>query len=60
MGIAILTFGGAFSNHLAAVASAGHQYGFQTHGIVRGEELETQTLTQRCSIVHIRAWRYIL
>ena len=40
----VLTFGGAFSNHLAAVASAGHQYGFQTHGIVRGEELETQTL----------------
>ena len=40
----ILTFGGAFSNHLAAVATAGPQYGFQTHGIVRGEELETQTL----------------
>ena len=40
----VLTFGGAFSNHLAAVAAAGHQYGFQTHGIVRGEELETQSL----------------
>ena len=40
----VLTFGGAFSNHLAAVASAGHKYGFQTHGIVRGEELETQAL----------------
>ena len=40
----VLTFGGAFSNNLAAVASAGHKYGFQTHGIVRGEELETQTL----------------
>ena len=40
----VLTFGGAFSNHLAAVATAGHQYGFQTHGIVRGEELESQTL----------------
>ena len=40
----ILTFGGAFSNHLAAVAIAGHQCGLQTHGIVRGEELETQTL----------------
>ena len=25
--------GGAFSNHLAAVASAGHQYGFQTHAL---------------------------
>ena len=40
----ILTFGGAFSNHLAAVAAAGRQYGFQTHGIVRGEELDAQTL----------------
>ena len=38
----VLTFGGAFSNHLAAVAAAGHQYGFQTHGIVRGDELESQ------------------
>ena len=38
----ILTFGGAFSNHLAAVAAAGNQYGFQTHGIVRGDELESQ------------------
>jgi len=55
----VLTFGGAFSNHLAAVATAGHQYGFQTHGIVRGEELETQTLnptleycTQKGMVLH--------
>ena len=40
----MLTFGGAFSNHLAAVAAAGYQYGFQTHGIVRGDELESQPL----------------
>ena len=40
----VLTFGGAFSNHLAAIATGGHQYGFQTYGIVRGEELESQTL----------------
>jgi 1-aminocyclopropane-1-carboxylate deaminase len=31
----ILTFGGAFSNHLAAVAAAGKAFGFQTHAIVR-------------------------
>ncbi len=31
----ILTFGGAFSNHLAAVAAAGQAFGFQTHAIVR-------------------------
>ncbi len=35
----LLTFGGAFSNHLAAVAAAGKEYGFKTVGIVRGEEL---------------------
>ncbi|MDD7888178.1 1-aminocyclopropane-1-carboxylate deaminase/D-cysteine desulfhydrase [Flavivirga sp. 57AJ16] len=36
----LLTFGGAFSNHIAAVASAGNLLGFKTIGIIRGEELE--------------------
>ncbi|SDR65871.1 1-aminocyclopropane-1-carboxylate deaminase [Formosa sp. Hel1_31_208] len=36
----LLTFGGAYSNHIAAVASAGKEYGFETIGIIRGEELE--------------------
>lgn len=35
----LLTFGGAFSNHLVATACAGKEYGFKTIGIVRGEEL---------------------
>jgi 1-aminocyclopropane-1-carboxylate deaminase/D-cysteine desulfhydrase-like pyridoxal-dependent ACC family enzyme len=35
----ILTFGGAFSNHLYATAAAGNVLGFETIGIVRGEEL---------------------
>ncbi len=35
----LLTFGGAFSNHIAAVAAAGKKYGFKTIGIIRGEEL---------------------
>lgn len=35
----LLTFGGAFSNHIAAVASAGNAFGFKTIGIVRGQEL---------------------
>lgn len=35
----LLTFGGAFSNHIAAVASAGKQLGFKTIGVIRGEEL---------------------
>lgn len=33
----LLTFGGAYSNHLAATAAAGREYGYQTVGIVRGE-----------------------
>lgn len=36
----ILTFGGAFSNHIAAVAFAGKKYGFDTIGVIRGEEVE--------------------
>ncbi|MDB9993633.1 pyridoxal-phosphate dependent enzyme [Flavobacteriaceae bacterium] len=35
----LLTFGGAYSNHIAAVASLGKEYGFKTIGIIRGEEL---------------------
>ncbi|PAM95674.1 1-aminocyclopropane-1-carboxylate deaminase [Flavobacterium sp. IR1] len=36
----LLTFGGAFSNHIAAVAYAGKEQGFKTIGIIRGDELE--------------------
>lgn len=34
----IITFGGAYSNHLAAAAFAGRQCGLQTIGIIRGEK----------------------
>jgi len=34
----LLTFGGAYSNHLRAVAAAGELFSFETIGIVRGEE----------------------
>lgn len=34
----LLTFGGAYSNHLYALAAAGNALGFKTIGIVRGEE----------------------
>ncbi len=36
----LLTFGGAFSNHIAATAAAGKIFGFQTIGVIRGEELK--------------------
>ncbi|PWK17539.1 1-aminocyclopropane-1-carboxylate deaminase/D-cysteine desulfhydrase [Xanthomarina spongicola] len=35
----LLTFGGAFSNHIAAVAAAGKEFGFKTIGVIRGDEL---------------------
>lgn len=35
----LLTFGGAFSNHIAAVAAVGSEFGFKTIGLIRGEEL---------------------
>lgn len=34
----VLTFGGAFSNHIAATSAAGTQCGIKTIGIIRGEE----------------------
>lgn len=39
----LLTFGGAWSNHLPATSAAGKILGFNTIGIVRGEELNTQS-----------------
>ena len=36
----VLTFGGAFSNHIAATAYAASEKGFKSIGIIRGEELE--------------------
>jgi 1-aminocyclopropane-1-carboxylate deaminase len=39
----MLTFGGAYSNHLLATASVGELYGIPTLGIVRGEELTAES-----------------
>ena len=38
----LITFGGAYSNHIAALASAGKEFGFRTIGVIRGEELRTK------------------
>lgn len=53
----LLTFGGAFSNHIAAVAFAGKEKGFKTIGIIRGDELEgkvdenpTLSFAQNCGM----------
>ncbi len=39
----ILTFGGAFSNHLVATASACHALNFKSIGFVRGNELNSDS-----------------
>lgn len=39
----ILTFGGAYSNHIAAVAEAGFLFDFETLGIIRGDELNAES-----------------
>ncbi|MFS4417503.1 1-aminocyclopropane-1-carboxylate deaminase/D-cysteine desulfhydrase [Maribacter sp. 2307ULW6-5] len=36
----LLTFGGAYSNHILATAAAGQEHGFATIGVIRGAELE--------------------
>jgi len=34
----LVTFGGAYSNHIAATAAAGNEFGFKTIGFIRGDE----------------------
>ncbi|MBD1394527.1 1-aminocyclopropane-1-carboxylate deaminase/D-cysteine desulfhydrase [Mucilaginibacter glaciei] len=40
----LVTFGGAYSNHLLATAAAAARFGFKATGIVRGEEMQNDTL----------------
>ncbi|MGV7107655.1 1-aminocyclopropane-1-carboxylate deaminase/D-cysteine desulfhydrase [Flavobacterium sp. U410] len=39
---ALVSFGGAYSNHILALAAAGKEYGFDTVGVIRGNELEDE------------------
>jgi 1-aminocyclopropane-1-carboxylate deaminase len=39
----LVTFGGAFSNHIVATAAAGKAFGIKTIGIIRGEELNDRS-----------------
>jgi 1-aminocyclopropane-1-carboxylate deaminase len=41
----LVTFGGAFSNHIAATAHAGKLHGIETAGIIRGEEADFENPT---------------
>ena len=46
----LVTFGGAFSNHLLATAAASATFGFKTTGFVRGEKVQNDTLFM-CSLL---------
>jgi len=41
----LLSFGGAWSNHIYALAYAGCRYGFKTIGVIRGDDGQTLTKT---------------
>ncbi|MFJ7074835.1 1-aminocyclopropane-1-carboxylate deaminase/D-cysteine desulfhydrase [Streptomyces sp. NPDC098781] len=48
----VVTFGGAYSNHLRATAAAGRLLGLRTVGVVRGQELAERPLNKslaRCA-----------
>ncbi|HTK22213.1 MAG TPA: pyridoxal-phosphate dependent enzyme, partial [Mucilaginibacter sp.] len=40
----LVTFGGAYSNHLLATSAAAAKFGFKSTGFVRGEEVNNDTL----------------
>lgn len=46
----VLTFGGAYSNHIAATAYAAHLLGIESVGIIRGEELAHQPLNHTLNL----------
>jgi 1-aminocyclopropane-1-carboxylate deaminase len=46
----LLTFGGAYSNHIYAVAAASNSMGFQSIGIIRGEETQPLNPTLKAAV----------
>ncbi len=50
----ILTFGGAFSNHIFATAAAAKELGLESIGVIRGERIEplnhTLTFAEQCGM----------
>lgn len=46
----LISFGGAYSNHIYALAHAGHEFGFHTIGLIRGHELTNKPLNSQLQI----------
>ncbi|MEO8793887.1 MAG: pyridoxal-phosphate dependent enzyme [Daejeonella sp.] len=49
----LITFGGAYSNHLLATAAASAKFGFKSTAFVRGEKVENQLLVM-CRLFGLR------
>jgi 1-aminocyclopropane-1-carboxylate deaminase len=43
----VLSFGGAYSNHIHALAEAGQRFGFKTIGVIRGDDGQADSHTLR-------------
>ena len=48
----VLTFGGAYSNHIAATAFAAQLFGWKSTAIIRGEELAERPLNSTLALAH--------
>lgn len=46
----VLTFGGAFSNHIAATAAACKAFGFESIGVIRGEDADLKNPTLQLAV----------
>jgi 1-aminocyclopropane-1-carboxylate deaminase/D-cysteine desulfhydrase-like pyridoxal-dependent ACC family enzyme len=55
----LLTFGGAYSNHIYAVAAAAEECNFKSIGIIRGEEVVPLNPTLRFATRHGMRLHYI-
>ena len=55
----LLTFGGAYSNHIRATAAAGRYYGLDTIGVIRGEPHDPLNWSLRYAVSQGMRLRYL-
>ncbi len=55
----VVTFGGAYSNHIAATAAAGNYFGLETVGIIRGEETLPLNTTLQLAVDNGMKFKYV-
>ncbi|UII35087.1 pyridoxal-phosphate dependent enzyme [Fulvivirga ulvae] len=54
----LLTFGGAFSNHIYAAAAAAKEAGFESIGVIRGDELADKPLNETLSFAKYNGMKF--